>query len=149
MALEALNFPRMFQIRQKFEVPPPIDLRDGVDDAFSGIASELISLKGMRVAVCVGSRGIDGIVPVVKRTVERLKAVGADVFILPAMGSHGGATVEGQIELLAHRGIVEESVDCKIIGVWKSSVLEKLLVEYLFFSIDSPMMQMHSVSLTV
>jgi hypothetical protein len=116
MALEALNFPRMFQIRQKFEVPPPIDLRDGVDDAFSGIASELISLKGMRVAVCVGSRGIDGIVPVVKRTVERLKAVGADVFILPAMGSHGGATVEGQIELLAHRGIVEESVGCKIIG---------------------------------
>lgn len=116
MAFEALNFPRMYEIRQKFEVPAPIDPRDGVDDAFSGIVSELISLKGMRVAVCVGSRGIDGIFPVVKRAVERLKAVGAEVFIIPAMGSHGGATVEGQIEVLAHRGIVEERVGCKITG---------------------------------
>ena len=106
----------MFQVRQTFEVPPPVDPDEAVDEAFSRIGPELVSLKGMNVAVCVGSRGIDGIVPIVKRAVERIKAVGAEVFIMPAMGSHGGATTEGQIELLAHRGITEESVHCRIIG---------------------------------
>ena len=116
MVFEQLHFPRVFQIRQTFEVPPPVDPDDAVDEAFSSIGPELVSLKGMSVAVCVGSRGIDGIVPIVKRAVERIKAVGAEVFIMPAMGSHGGATTEGQIELLAHRGITEESVHCRIIG---------------------------------
>lgn len=116
MAFEELHFPRMFQVRQTFEVPPPVDPDEAVDEAFSRIGPELVSLKGMNVAVCVGSRGIDGIVPIVKRAVERIKAVGAEVFIMPAMGSHGGATTEGQIELLAHRGITEESVHCRIIG---------------------------------
>lgn len=116
MAFEELHLPRMFQVRQTFEVPPPVDPDEAVDEAFSRIGPELVSLKGMNVAVCVGSRGIDGIVPIVKRAVERIKAVGAEVFIMPAMGSHGGATTEGQIELLAHRGITEESVHCRIIG---------------------------------
>jgi hypothetical protein len=116
MVFEKFNIPSMYQIRQRFDIPLPVDPNSGVDKAFSRIAKELIGYKGMSVAVCVGSRGIDNIVPIVKRTVERIRAVGAEVFIMPAMGSHGGATVDGQIEVLAHRGITEESVDCEIIG---------------------------------
>jgi hypothetical protein len=120
MTLKELQFPRMFRVRQKFEVPPPVEPRAAVDETFSPLADELSRLKGKRVAVGVGSRGIDGIVPVVKRVVERLKAAGADVFIIPAMGSHGGATVAGQIEVLAHRGITEESVCCTITGTMET-----------------------------
>jgi hypothetical protein len=69
MAFEELHFSRMFQIRQTFEVPPPVDPDDAVDDAFLQTGSELVSVKGMSVAVCVGSRGIDGIFPIVKRAV--------------------------------------------------------------------------------
>jgi len=116
MAFETFNIPKMYQIRQRFDIPSPVDPSSGVDKAFSRIANELVDYKDMSVAVCVGSRGIDNIVPIVKRAVERLKTGGADVFIMPAMGSHGGATADGQIEVLTHRGITEESVDCRIVA---------------------------------
>ncbi len=116
MAYEELQLPRMLQVRQIFDVPPEVDPAAAVDHAFSGIAEELTRLAGMKIAVCVGSRGIDGIAPIVNRAVARLKGAGADVFVMPAMGSHGGATIDGQIEVLAHRGITEESVGCRITG---------------------------------
>ena len=110
------NFPDMLLIRQKFQVPPQIDPKASVDAALSGLHEELTALAGMRVAVCLGSRGIDGIVPVARRAVERLRAAGASVFVMPAMGSHGGATARGQLEVLVHRGITEASMDCDIIA---------------------------------
>lgn len=116
MTLKHLDLPRMFAVRQELDIPPPTDPQRGVQQAMASIENELFHLKGKSVAVCVGSRGIDAIVPVVRTSVEILKAAGAEVFVMPAMGSHGGATVEGQIEVLAHRGITEESVGCKIIG---------------------------------
>lgn len=111
-----LSLPRMFEIRQTFTVPPPVDPIESVDTGFSHIRDQLDALTGKSVAVCVGSRGIDGIVPIVKSAVARFKKIGAEVFVLPAMGSHGGATAEGQLDVLAHRGIIEESVGCKIIA---------------------------------
>ena len=75
MAFEELHLPRMFQVRPTFEVPPPVDPDEAVDEAFSRIGPELVSLKGMNVAVCVGSRGIDGIVPIVKRAVLSQKPI--------------------------------------------------------------------------
>lgn len=116
MNLTQLKFPDMLMIRQKFEIPPPVDPCAGVDTAFSGLYGKLMALSGRRVAVCVGSRGIDGIVPVVKRVIEIIRASGAEVFVMPAMGSHGSATAKGQLEVLAHRGITEGSVDCSIIA---------------------------------
>ncbi len=116
MNLTQLKFPDMLMIRQKFEIPPPVDPCAGVDAAFCDLHSELRTLSGMKVAVCVGSRGIDGIVPVVKRVIEIIRASGAEVFVMPAMGSHGGATAKGQLEVLAHRGITEGSVGCSIIA---------------------------------
>jgi len=111
-----LNLPQMFSVRQKLDIAPPLDPQDSVQLAMATIEDEQFKLKGKRVAVCVGSRGIDAIVTVVRTAVERLRAAGAEVFVLPAMGSHGGATTEGQIDVLAHRGITEESVGCRIIG---------------------------------
>jgi hypothetical protein len=67
-----------------------------------------------RVCLAVGSRGIDRIAEVTRATVSILHAIGAEVFLVPAMGSHGGATAEGQREVLASLGISEASVGCEI-----------------------------------
>jgi hypothetical protein len=104
------TLPLMKMIQQHFEVPPPVDVLAEIDHEWSRIKGHLKLSPGMRVAVCVGSRGIANLSTVVSAVVSKLKAVGCNPFITPAMGSHGGATVEGQIEVLAMRGITEESV---------------------------------------
>jgi hypothetical protein len=71
-------------------------------------------LADRSVAVAVGSRGIDQLSTVVSATIAKLKSLGARPFIFPAMGSHGGATAEGQAELLASFGVTEEAVGAPI-----------------------------------
>jgi hypothetical protein len=72
------------------------------------------SLAGKRIAVGVGSRGIDRIGEVVRAVLASLKARGAQPYLLPAMGSHGGGTAEGQVELLASYDITEASMGVPI-----------------------------------
>jgi hypothetical protein len=72
------------------------------------------ALTGRSVAVGVGSRGIDQIATVVSAAIAKLKSLGARPFIFPAMGSHGGATAEGQKEILASFGVTEESIGAPI-----------------------------------
>ena len=75
-----------------------------------------------------GSRGIHDLVPVVRAAVDWLRAAGAEPFVVPAMGSHGGATADGQREMLAGLGVTPESVGCPIeatmetvvLGTWKT-----------------------------
>ena len=71
---------------------------------------------GQRIAVTAGSRGIANIVLILRTVIEELKAVGAEPFIVPAMGSHGGSTPEGQVELLNGMGITEESVGAPFVS---------------------------------
>src|SRR5688500_5831304 len=92
-------FPRMVRIPQNFPTPAPLDLR-------STIAREFLKPRpglkpGARIAVGVGSRGITNLPAIVKAVLEQLEAAGARPFIIPAMGSHGGATPEGQRDVLA------------------------------------------------
>src|SRR5712691_7148968 len=70
--------------------------------------------NGRRVAVAAGSRGIDRYASVVRAVVDALKARGALPFVMPAMGSHGGATAPGQVEVLATLGITEAAVGAPI-----------------------------------
>jgi uncharacterized protein (DUF362 family) len=69
---------------------------------------------GTRVAVAAGSRGIDRIDEVVAAAVRVIRAAGADVFVVPAMGSHGGATADGQLEVLASLGMTPQRLGCEI-----------------------------------
>lgn len=92
---------------------------DAVDDLAADLTAQLepfskLDLKGKRIAITGGSRGIKGFVPVVKTIVAKLKEWGAEPFIVPAMGSHGGATAEGQVTVLKNLGITEETVGAPI-----------------------------------
>ncbi len=71
---------------------------------------------GMRVAIACGSRGVNNIALIARSLAECLKAHGAEPFVIPAMGSHGGGTAEGQAKVLADYGITEEYVGAPILS---------------------------------
>ena len=85
-----------------------------VDDALSSLDLGSRVGSGDRVAVTAGSRGIANIAVAVKATVDHLRRLGAAPFIVPAMGSHGGGTAQGQTDLLASFGITEDFCGCPI-----------------------------------
>ena len=105
-------FPRMIPVRQNFPRLPPLDVRARLDAEWEKIRPQIKA--GTRIAVAVGSRGISNLAIIVTTVLENLKATGAEPFIIPAMGSHGGATPEGQIEVLASYGITESAMNVPI-----------------------------------
>jgi hypothetical protein len=112
--LRDVALPRIARVRQRFSAPELRDVgaavkgelaRPGVGDAVR---------RGTSVAVAVGSRGVARIADLTAAVVAELKARGAIPFVVPAMGSHGGATAAGQVDVLARLGVTEESVGCEI-----------------------------------
>ena len=106
------DFPTMLAVQQRFESTPPVDFESAVSSGFELINPRL--KPGMSVAVGVGSRGISNLSEIVSLVIAELKKTGAKPFIIPAMGSHGGATPEGQLALLAGYGVAEKSMGVPI-----------------------------------
>lgn len=107
-------FPQIFRIRQKF-------VSRRIDDITARIIAELERARirdkikpGQSVAITAGSRGINNIVTILRTLVSILRDWGACPFLVPAMGSHGGGTAEGQVGVLKAYGITETSVGCAI-----------------------------------
>jgi len=78
---------------------------------------------GQRIALTAGSRGVANIALILGTIAEELKRLGARPFIVPAMGSHGGATAEGQVELIAEYGITEEALGVPILSSMETVIL--------------------------
>ena len=114
--LENVLLPKMVKIRQVFEAPEVEDLDAELrkEIAKPGIGDRI--LQGQRIAITVGSRGVAEIDNIARIIVEEVKARGGEPFIIPAMGSHGGATAEGQKQVLADLGVTEETMKCPIIS---------------------------------
>lgn len=94
---------------------------DRIDDIAGAVAAQFSRLEireairpGQKVALTAGSRGIDRIAEVLRATVDEVKKLGAEPFIVTAMGSHAGATAEGQRELIAHYGVTEAAMGAPI-----------------------------------
>jgi hypothetical protein len=104
--------PRMMTVRQKYPPSPALDIRDTIRGEFETLRGRL--RPGLRVAVGVGSRGISNLQAIVTAVLDELRAAGAQPFIVPAMGSHGGATPEGQMGLLAEYGVTEQALGVSI-----------------------------------
>ena len=105
-----LKLPKMRVVRQRFDSSPAVDVLAEIDREWSRIKGCLDLPPGSNVAMGVGSRGISNLTVVVRAVAARLKEAGYHPFVTPAMGSHGGATAEGQTEVLRLRGITEEDV---------------------------------------
>ena len=114
--LAGVAIPKMFYAEQKFpreritpdEIPAKI---------FSELSREPFESKikpGMQIAITAGSRGVANVAVITKAIADFVKSRGALPFIVPAMGSHGGATAEGQLEVLEGYGITSSSMGCEI-----------------------------------
>lgn len=113
-----MTLPKMVKIRQIFP-------RDHIEseNVPAYVAAKLDEQKykdtirpGMSVCITAGSRGISNMDKVIRAVVDFVKAQGGKPFVIPAMGSHGGATAEGQREILRDYGITEETMGCPIVS---------------------------------
>ena len=106
--------PRFRRVRLDFPRPKVADLPAAVFSAMDSVEGSARLGNGKRVAITAGSRGINRISEVLAAVVRRVREYGGDPFIVPAMGSHGRAIAEGQVELLAELGVTPESVGAPI-----------------------------------
>jgi hypothetical protein len=114
--LNDIPIQRMVKIRQSFPAPK-------IEDVSVTLQKELDKpvicdqiRPGMRIAIAVGSRGVAELPALVRITVDEIKKLGGEPFIVPSMGSHGGATEEGQVQVLENLGVTEESAGCPILS---------------------------------
>lgn len=104
-----MALPKMTRIQQQFEAPVLTALPATIHAELERINAASIVHPGDTVAITAGSRGVANVATAVKATADYLKTIGAKPFVIPAMGSHGGATPEGQRSVLEHYGITEET----------------------------------------
>ncbi len=116
--VEQMKIPRFVRVKQYF---PHNELSE--EDIISLISENFAKPEfkdkikpGQRICITSGSRGVSNIVVITREIVKQVKALGAEPFIIPAMGSHGGATAEGQRGILTGYGITEETMGCPIIS---------------------------------
>ena len=114
--LADVKLPKMTRVRQFFERPIIEDLCAEVRKELSKAEIASSIKPGMRIAITSGSRGVANIALVTKEIVSFLKENGAVPFIVPTMGSHGGATAEGQRQIIEGYGVTEDYCDCQILS---------------------------------
>ncbi|MDK2878010.1 MAG: hypothetical protein PWR06_726 [Thermoanaerobacteraceae bacterium] len=108
--------PPMYKVRQHFSTPRIKNPFEKLQEELMDKKEILESLEGKKVCIALGSRGVNNISTVAAQIVNTVKKYGGNPFIIPAMGSHGGATPEGQKNVLEELGITEEKVGAPIVS---------------------------------
>ncbi len=126
MEFPRARLPKMVSVRQQLPREHLADVAAAVrHELRQGGLAERVK-PGQRVAITAGSRGIADIQLIIATLVGELRALGAEPFIVPAMGSHGGATVEGQRSVLAEYGITQREVGAPILATMDTVELDRL-----------------------
>ena len=121
-----MTIPQMFRVKQTLEGPAIHNVPQAVREKVQTLALHDRIKPGQTIAITAGSRGITRIDNILWAVVQECRAFGLRPFIVPAMGSHGGATDEGQRHLLQHYGVTESTMGCEI----KSSMEVVRIGEY-------------------
>lgn len=110
----ALTIPALHEVA--LSIPDPSPVTDVEAAAHRSVVATFGGRveRGMTVAVGAGSRGLSGRVELLRGTIAGLRELGAEPFVVPAMGSHGGATAEGQLEMLRSLGTTEDAIGAEI-----------------------------------
>jgi hypothetical protein len=114
--LQDIPLPRMVKVHQKFSALEVADLDNVLRQELAKPGTGDRVKPGMRIAIAVGSRGVAEIQTITRITVEEIKKRGGVPFVVPAMGSHGGAMAHGQQQVLAELGVTEAAVGCPIVS---------------------------------
>lgn len=112
--LDQIRIPRMVKIRQKYNKDKIEDITGHIHGKMEAAVPDKGTFSGKRIAITAGSRGIPHYPMIMRAMVDKLKQWGAQPFIVPAMGSHAGATAEGQQEMLTGFGITEQAIGCPV-----------------------------------
>ncbi|MDO6450980.1 lactate racemase domain-containing protein [Oceanobacillus profundus] len=110
--LQDIPVPKLAKVKQTFDSTKEEDVAGTLQAQLEQVKDTV--KPGMEIAIAVGSRGVDRLVDLTAVTVKFLQDLGAKPFIVPSMGSHGGATAEGQKAVLEHLGVTEEAVNAEI-----------------------------------
>jgi hypothetical protein len=111
-----LNLPCFYKVKQQMECPVVENIEQAVTEALSSLNLETRIRPRARIAITAGSRGIANMPLIIRTAVQVIRAAGGEPFIVPAMGSHGGATAEGQLAILESLDITQESVGAPIMS---------------------------------
>ena len=114
--LKDIKIPRFAKVKQVFAVHAAANIEAEILKQIQEKKLFASLKKGMRIAIAVGSRGIANLPMAVKVLGRELRAAGAEPFMVPAMGSHGGATAEGQADMLRNLGFREEEMGMPIVS---------------------------------
>lgn len=112
--VERVLLPKMVKIRQQYDASVIENPADYIAASLDRSIADHSKFSGKSIAITVGSRGIPGLAGMVRSICDKLKEWGAYPFIVPSMGSHGGATAAGQLELLESYGVTEENIGVPI-----------------------------------
>jgi Lactate racemase N-terminal domain len=105
-----MPFPRVLRVQQMFDGAQILNISEKISHEISKLRLESRLKPGDSVAITAGSRGVANIAAIIKGVADVLQKLGARPFIIPAMGSHGGATADGQRAVLEHYGITERTM---------------------------------------
>ncbi len=114
--MEQVAIPKMVKIHQNFDDQKIDDIAGWIRKEMAATFKTPEQFKGKRLCITAGSRGIPHLDVIIRTIIDVLKEWGADPFIIPAMGSHGGGTAEGQKEMIAGFGITEEAMGVPILS---------------------------------
>lgn len=123
-----MNFPKIVMVKNQIPVPEAVDVPFEVRRGLEALNLSATVRPGQRVAITAGSRGVTDMVAAIAAVAAYFKELGAEPFVAPAMGSHGGATDQGQADLLTHLGITPETVGVPI----RSSMATEIIGETSF-----------------
>ncbi|MCI8342256.1 MAG: DUF2088 domain-containing protein [Firmicutes bacterium] len=119
-----MNIPKVILAKQNYKNHPQIDNpKETVSKQLKefGLADKI--KPGMKIAITAGSRGVHGMVEVIAQIVQEVKDCGGDPFIFPSMGSHAGATAEGQLEMLRGLGYTDDVIKCPILSSMETEII--------------------------
>lgn len=120
-----MDLPRMIRLHQQFDAPRLENVAEEVHAQLSRLNLGEKVRPGESVAITVGSRGIANIDIITKAMVDFFASLGAVPFIVPAMGSHGGGTAEGQEEIVAGYGITEATMNAKVRSSMETVIVDR------------------------
>lgn len=120
-----MSFPEMLRVRQRFDATRIDDVAGEVEAQLRRLSLGRKIQPGQTVAVTAGSRGIAHIAVITNAVVDHLKGMGAVPFIVPAMGSHGGGTPEGQTKILADYGITPATMGCELRASMETVIVDR------------------------
>ena len=113
---ENTDLPDVFHVKQEIAAPRIKNIIETLDQKLDQFNLSSRLHAGQKVAITAGSRGIKDKPKIIKELVGRFKSLGAKPFIVPAMGTHGGATAAGQVEVLRSLGIDEATMGAPIVS---------------------------------